>query len=84
VDCMAFSSLIHKYDVSHVDFLQIDVEGYDFDIIKMIDFDSLKPKIIRYEWVNLSAQDNLLCAEYLVDRGYSLFDDGLNVIACLG
>ena len=29
----------------HLDLLQIDTEGFDFEIIKMINFDKIKPSI---------------------------------------
>ena len=83
VECITFSRLISENNVTQVDFLQVDVEGFDFEIIKMIDFNVIKPKIIRYEWCNLSSEDNLRCADYLVEKGYTLFDDKLDVIACL-
>ena len=45
VDCITFSDLIIDNNVNRVDFLQIDVEGYDFEIIKTIDLNSIKPPL---------------------------------------
>ena len=37
------------YKIKKIDLLQIDTEGYDAEIILNIDFDLMKPKIIRFE-----------------------------------
>ena len=49
VKCISFDDLIEKYSIKKIDLLQIDTEGYDAEIIKMIDFDKLCPTIISFE-----------------------------------
>lgn len=46
---MTFDSLCSKYGVKEIDFLQIDTEGYDSEIIKSIDFNKYKIRRIKYE-----------------------------------
>lgn len=46
---MTFMELCYKYDIRHIDYLQIDTEGYDAEIIKSIDFDKVDIDIIKYE-----------------------------------
>lgn len=55
VKAITFSELIGNYNVHNVDFLLIDTEGYDGEIIKMIPFDKIDPKIIQFEH-NLAAE----------------------------
>ncbi len=83
VACISLDELFAQTQTEHISFLQIDTEGYDFEIIKMIDFNHYKPKIIRYECCTLSAEDNLACVELLARQGYQFFDEGNDMIALL-
>ena len=58
-----------------IDYLQIDTEGYDYEVIKMINFNKIKPFIIRYESVNLSNKDNYELSILLKSYGYFLFNE---------
>ncbi|HMO34111.1 MAG TPA: FkbM family methyltransferase [Lacibacter sp.] len=49
VSCISWGELLKSYSVQHVDLLQIDTEGYDYHIIRMIDFEQLAPSIISFE-----------------------------------
>lgn len=49
VQCISLNDLISEYKINHIDLLQIDTEGYDYEIIKMIDFDKIAPSIISFE-----------------------------------
>jgi hypothetical protein len=46
---ITFSTLCKLYNITHIDYLQIDTEGYDSEIICNIDFNLISIKIIRYE-----------------------------------
>jgi FkbM family methyltransferase len=48
-DSMSFNNLCRKYDITHIDFLQVDTEGYDYEIIKSIDFEHISIDVIKYE-----------------------------------
>ena len=58
VRCLPLSTLLQKHHVKRIDLLQIDTEGYDFEIIKMIDFRACAPAIIHYEHRHLSWQEH--------------------------
>lgn len=49
VKCISLDDLISEYKINHIDLLQIDTEGYDYEIIKMIDFNKMAPAIISFE-----------------------------------
>lgn len=49
VPCMTWERLLAQYKIDRIDYLQIDTEGYDFEILQMIDFDKLRPAIIKFE-----------------------------------
>jgi len=46
---MTFTQLCKKHNITNIDYLQIDTEGYDAEIIKSIDFNKIHIGIIRYE-----------------------------------
>lgn len=52
--CTSLIQLVKDHDLFGLDYLQIDTEGFDDEIIKMIDFSIIKPKLIKFELVHLS------------------------------
>ena len=83
VECISFDELIEQYKISKIDLLQIDTEGYDYEIIKMVDFNKLKPNIIRYEHRNLSEEDYISSLNYLAKNGYKLYVQRSDTLAYL-
>lgn len=49
VQCVTFNELLKDHDVSHIDLLQVDTEGYDAEILLDIDLAVTHPCIIRFE-----------------------------------
>jgi FkbM family methyltransferase len=49
IDGITFNELCEKYSITEIDFLQIDTEGFDSQIILSIDFDKIKIKKLKYE-----------------------------------
>jgi FkbM family methyltransferase len=69
---LSFSALLKKHDVTKIDLLQVDVEGYDFQIIRSIDFEHVAPKIIHFEHANLRPVERAECVDFLIAKGYKL------------
>jgi len=69
IECITLKSLLQKHEVKKIDLLQIDAEGYDSEIIKSIDFNAIKPKIIRYEHINLKKNEQEEYIALLKDNG---------------
>ena len=74
VECFTLDSLIEKYGVNRVDFLKIDAEGHELQVLKGSDrlLSEFAP-IILYENIAGSQGSNLPVAEYLRSIGYKLF-----------
>jgi FkbM family methyltransferase len=70
VSAITFSDLLKKHNIERYDLLQIDAEGYDFEIIKTLDFSAHKPRIIHFEHNSLSPNDRKACWELLRENGY--------------
>ena len=68
--------ILDSYSNKKIDYLQIDTEGYDLEILKMLDFSIVKPPIIKYEHVNLEKVDLIASKKLLIDQGYLLFNEG--------
>ncbi|MBI4783848.1 MAG: FkbM family methyltransferase [Oscillatoriophycideae cyanobacterium NC_groundwater_1537_Pr4_S-0.65um_50_18] len=80
---LTFQTLLEKHHVNQVDLLVIDTIGYDFEIIKMIPFDVMKPAIINFEHSLLSLDDQKECFAFLAQLGYSLIHVSVDTIAYL-
>lgn len=64
-----------NFNASFLDYFQIDTEGFDFEVIKMIDFGAIRPKMIKYESVNLGKEDEYKLRVLLEKYGYYLFQE---------
>ncbi|MFV8373858.1 FkbM family methyltransferase [Flavobacterium sp. LB1P71] len=58
-----------------LDYFQVDTEGFDYEVIKMIDFSVVMPYIIKYESVNLNNEDQTDLMLLLNEQGYFLFKE---------
>jgi FkbM family methyltransferase len=72
VPVIHINSLLHQMTSKSISLLLIDAEGYDFEIIKSIDFTTFKPRLIIYEHSLLSSKDQLSCTQLLVNQGYDI------------
>lgn len=83
VDAVSLMELIKESGFHQIDLLQIDVEGFDAEVIKMIDFDKCKPAIIKYEHGSLEQNEIVKVKALLRSHGYKLFMDEPDTIAYL-
>ncbi len=59
------------------DLLQIDTEGYDATILRMIDFSRCRPRLIKFEHKSLSAGERAGCdRSRLRAHGYRIAIEG--------
>lgn len=72
VNCTTIADLLKKHQFEKLDLLQIDTEGYDFEIIKTINFSELKPSMISFESEHLSDSDYKACKDLLSSHGYQI------------
>lgn len=81
VPCLRFDSLLEKHNIEQISVLQIDTEGFDYEIIKMIDFNKIQPEIINFEIVHLSKETLDEAMLLLFEKGYEMLRYGINMIA---
>jgi len=84
VECVTFNDLIREYNITELDLLHIDCEGYDTEIIKSIDFSKIKPNIIMYEYIHTQSEANQQTKELLEREGYTTLQIGYDIIAYIG
>jgi FkbM family methyltransferase len=83
VPCRTLTSLLDEHEVDHVDLIQVDTEGFDFEVIKLIDFERFKPEVILYEHKHLDASDKAACAARLESEGYVWSEMGPDTLCLL-
>jgi len=83
VPAVTLSSLLTKHRISQVDLLQIDTEGYDYPIIKSLDFTRIKPQVVHFENNFMNSRQKTHCADLFAAQGYALLDLGIDTIAVL-
>ncbi|WP_339698766.1 FkbM family methyltransferase [Algoriphagus aquimarinus] len=76
VEGITFMDMLDNYpEFTSVNYLQIDTEGFDFEILKLIDFSKFQCDFIRYEKANLSLADLLESEVLLKKQGYQIVSD---------
>lgn len=63
--------------------MQIDTEGYDYNIIKVFPFHIVKPQIIQYEICALTKSGQKDCIKLLSNNGYVVIEKESDAIAFL-
>ena len=85
VKCISIGDLLKEHQVSEIDLLQIDTEGYDAEIISSLDFTIIKPKIIHFEHGlehGIISKDQIFnLKELLHNNGYELWMDRYDATA---
>lgn len=81
IDSMSPTTLLKKFENKKIDLLAIDTEGYDFEILKMLDLRTIKPEVIIYEEEHFDDETIKKCKEYLENLGYMHHRVGRDVYA---
>jgi FkbM family methyltransferase len=81
VECHTIESALRAAGLERVDLVQIDAEGFDWTIIRSIDFARMTPAIIRFEYRNMPARDADACLELLSAHGYCFLIEPRDIIA---
>jgi len=74
-------AVLNRHRVSEVNVLQIDTEGFDFDILKIAFETGLMPEIIQYENCHLSPNHRVQAHKLLFDNKYKFIDVGMDTVA---
>jgi FkbM family methyltransferase len=87
IPVMNINEVMRKYFNPHPNFISLDVEGLDLEILQAIDFERYKPEVICVETVtfsmNMEEEKISSISNFLLDKDYFIFGDThFNTIFC--
>lgn len=80
VPTITFGDLCRQNNLGRIDVVQIDTEGFDYEIIKLIQSEGLSPTVLMYEHIHLSPDDRDECERLLMDNHYEIHSDVMNTM----
>lgn len=80
IKTISFKTLIKTYNIKKIDFLKIDTEGYDFEILKMFPWElkELNPSLIKVECKHINDKE---MKDFLNFKGYHVFIETEDIYA---
>lgn len=81
VPTIRMDQLLARHSITHFDVLCVDTEGFDFEILKLVDFERYKPEVILFESKNLADGDYAQAKDLLSRHGYFLHWDRGDTLA---
>ena len=61
------------YSGKNIELLHIDTEGYDFEVLKNVNFSKLLPKVILVEYIHLAITTRKQMIHLLKNNGYTVY-----------
>lgn len=83
VDVSPLSEVLSKYlHKQEIDFLSVDVEGLDLDVLKSNDWSRYRPRIVLVELLesSLHGLENNPVTEFMKESGYALYGKQVNTV----
>lgn len=81
IQTVNINDIIHEYGYaeSGLDFMNLDVEGFDLEILKVFDFSLVRPKVIVAETIfhrsHLEQSKNKELIDFLISKNYFVYAD---------
>ena len=77
VPCLTLDELIYKHKIESIDYLKIDAEGHEMNIIDAYSWD-IKPTFIKLEHMHI---DDIYMATLLQDKDYIVYTEQRDIYA---
>ena len=74
-------TLLKEGGIDSIDLLQIDTEGYDYEILKMFEIEKTKPQAIIFETIHFSLETLAASLDLLTRNNYKVKTYGANSLA---
>jgi FkbM family methyltransferase len=81
IQTISAATLIERFKLEKIDWVQIDAEGYDFEIIKLLNIEQTQPRVIVYEKSHLLPSDQKACIDLLRKNNYEVTNIDENTVA---
>lgn len=83
IDCLPLQEVLDRNKITEIDLVHIDVEGFDYEVLKQIDFNRYRPRVLFFEHKHLSPNDRHAARLLLEGKGYFVFDHEADTVAIL-
>jgi len=74
VKTVRFDTLVEMFGIEKIDVILIDTEGYDYEVLKEIDFKRFLPNLVVYEHMHLDDRAKSESKELLTQLGYEVYN----------
>ena len=81
IPSVTIASVLARHGMDRCDFIQIDAEGYDYQIVRTIDFQVTQPLIVSFEHAHMSNRECNECIELLASHGFRFIGTRRDIIA---
>lgn len=81
INTKSVKNLLQENNISHIDYLQIDVEGYDYTVFKQFIDINILPIILRIEYKHISHSDFIELMDFIHNR-YNIINIDSGDITC--
>lgn len=81
VKCCTFKDIVNKHQLETIDILQIDVEGFDYEVFQQIWKCGFRPKLINIEIVQMSEEQKNSLQTLLQTNYYQIEIQGDDLVA---
>jgi FkbM family methyltransferase len=72
VHTVTLESLLIKHQIGIIDFLSLDVEAHEFDVLMSMNLQAHKPRIVVSEYSTLNIGEDMRVRDFLVAQGYEV------------
>jgi methyltransferase, FkbM family len=79
VPCLTLDKLIERHTMPEIDLLQIDTEGYDFQVLRTLNLAKYSPLVIQFEHGQLKYREVDEVVQYLSRNNYSVLYGGRQI-----
>ncbi|MBC7980445.1 MAG: FkbM family methyltransferase [Armatimonadetes bacterium] len=81
VKCLSLTTLFETHRIPKINIFHTDLEGYDFEVLKQLDFALWSPDLILFEHKHLDYANRNACAHMLKNQGYKLIEGSADTLA---
>ena len=74
VPCIPLSNILHTYNMTHIDYFSLDVEGAEYDVLKTINFDVFDVTALSVEYSH-DAVGKEQIVRFMEGKGYEMLVD---------
>ena len=76
IKSISINDFLKKYSINQIDYLSIDIEGLDYDVLMSIDFTKFSIDNICIEYLHLTKFQKINLINFLSKKGYSYYGYG--------